>query len=308
MSIYAKYVQGEPLMVDYTPAGATSGTAGGPVLAGDVLVINGAVRIAHRTSTLAADGTTYNQMAVAIGLGVYDGLKSGTGSVNFADGDPVFWSAGSALFTATNTDTFAGYAIGIHANASSTVRFVHCIPGTLYSGNIAASGTFTAGGNATFGGTVGVTGDVTINTNRFTVTAASGNTLVAGTLTVAGASAFTGAAAFGAYVTRKTTATPVAAAGTDLATAAALSASDVVAVSSDGATKGVKLLTGVAGQVKRIINTTTTACRLFPASGGTLNGLSADVAVVLPASKVVEAVCTALDTWTVVDLTKSASV
>ena len=37
-----------------------------------------------------------------------------------------------------------------------------------------------------------VAGDVTVNTNKFTVTAASGNTLVAGTLSVTGASTLTG--------------------------------------------------------------------------------------------------------------------
>lgn len=41
----------------------------------------------------------------------------------------------------------------------------------------------TVTGAGTFGTTLGVTGDVTVNTNKFTVTAASGNTLVAGTLT-----------------------------------------------------------------------------------------------------------------------------
>jgi hypothetical protein len=41
-------------------------------------------------------------------------------------------------------------------------------------------------GNETVGGTLGVTGDVSVNTNKFNVTASSGNTTIAGTLGVSG--------------------------------------------------------------------------------------------------------------------------
>lgn len=54
-----------------------------------------------------------------------------------------------------------------------------CGPANV-SGNIAGGGTITAPGN------------VTINTNKFTVAASSGNTVVAGTLTVGGNTAVTG--------------------------------------------------------------------------------------------------------------------
>lgn len=49
------------------------------------------------------------------------------------------------------------------------------------------TGTFGATGAATLGSTLGVTGDLAVNTNKFTVAASSGNTVVAGTLTVTGA-------------------------------------------------------------------------------------------------------------------------
>jgi len=45
----------------------------------------------------------------------------------------------------------------------------------------------------TLASTLTVTGNVAVNTNKFTITAASGNTLVAGTLTVTGATTFAGA-------------------------------------------------------------------------------------------------------------------
>jgi predicted RecA/RadA family phage recombinase len=108
---------------------------------------------------------------------------------------------------------------------------------------------------------------------------------------------------------RAVNATPVAATGAagGVAGAAAIGAQDIVTISSDGATKGVKLLTGVAGQTITIINTSGTACYLFAASGGTLNGLSADAGVVIAASKGVVCFCTAADTWTVYDTAAKAT-
>ena len=43
-----------------------------------------------------------------------------------------------------------------------------------------------ASGNTAVAGTLGVTGDVAVNTNKFTVTAGSGNTVVAGDVTMSG--------------------------------------------------------------------------------------------------------------------------
>lgn len=103
-------------------------------------------------------------------------------------------------------------------------------------------------------------------------------------------------------------ATPVAAtgAGGGVAGAAALSAAKRVLVSSDGATKGVKFATTGAGEFRTVINTSATACNLFAASGGTINGGVADAGVTIPASKGVIAFTTALDTWWVFDLTARA--
>lgn len=53
------------------------------------------------------------------------------------------------------------------------------------SGNIVA-GTLSSTGAASFGSTVAITGNVSVNTNKFTVTAASGNTLIAGTGDITG--------------------------------------------------------------------------------------------------------------------------
>jgi hypothetical protein len=100
-------------------------------------------------------------------------------------------------------------------------------------------------------------------------------------------------------------ASPVAAtgAGGGVGGAAALGSANHLYVSSDGATKGVKMLTGVAGDWHVIINTSGTACNLFAASGGTINGGSANAGCAIPASKGVLAFCSAADTWMVFDLT-----
>ncbi len=100
-------------------------------------------------------------------------------------------------------------------------------------------------------------------------------------------------------------ATPVAAAGAGggVATAAQLGTATIVSVSSDGATKGVKLPTSLGGEIVYIINTSATACNFFAASGGTINAASADVGKTIPASKGALCLCTAADTWYAFDLT-----
>lgn len=106
----------------------------------------------------------------------------------------------------------------------------------------------------------------------------------------------------------KVIATPVAAAGAGggAAGAAALGSANIVTISSDGATKGVKLQTGVAGDLVYVLNTSATAANLFPATGGTINGGGANVGCAIAASKGAICVCTAADTWTVFDFTAHA--
>lgn len=113
--------------------------------------------------------------------------------------------------------------------------------------------------------------------------------------------------AFNVPIRPKTTTTPVAAAGSSVADAGQLSRSNVVHITSDGATKGVKLATGVDGDRCTIINDSGTAAELYAAAGGTVNGLAADASVVIPASKGVECYCTGADTWIVFDMAAKAS-
>lgn len=103
------------------------------------------------------------------------------------------------------------------------------------------------------------------------------------------------------------TVTPVAAAGSTVADAGQLASTMVNHITSDGATKGVKFPTGAQNHLMIVINNSATACELYAASGGTVNGLSADASVVIPASKGVLAFATAADTWIVFDLPAKAS-
>lgn len=121
-----------------------------------------------------------------------------------------------------------------------------------------------------------------------------------GTVTINGTG--TGKVILARQANFKSITTPVAAAGSTVSDAGQLGAANIVHITSDGATKGVKLPTGVLGDVITIVNDSATACELYAASGGTINGLSADASVVIAASKGVWAQCTAADTWIAFDL------
>ena len=103
------------------------------------------------------------------------------------------------------------------------------------------------------------------------------------------------------------TTTPVAAAGSTVADAGQLPSTDVCHVTSDSATKGVKLPTGVQGMVVTIINNSATACELYAATGGTVNGAAANASVVITASLPVVCYCSAANTWTVFDTGAAAA-
>jgi hypothetical protein len=203
--------------------------------------------------------------------------------------------------------TAAGDNSGYSGGAGSTLT------APLISGGLTASGsaanTF-AGSTGTFITSTGA------NTLSGTTTVAANKNLLcaAGTSTLdfsLGTGIFkspTGLNTFGGKAAFKVVSTPVAAtgAGGGVAGAAALGSANIVNVSSDGATKGVKLNTGVPGDVVWITNTSATACNLFAASGGTINGGSADVGCAIAASKGVLCQCMTADVWIVSDFTARA--
>lgn len=98
-----------------------------------------------------------------------------------------------------------------------------------------------------------------------------------------------------------------AATGSTHLDAAALSSTNTTFITSDSAAKGVKLPTGAAGDIMEVINNSAIAAKLYPALNGSINGLSTNAAVVIPASKGVRCFCSAADTWTVFDMTARAT-
>jgi hypothetical protein len=64
-------------------------------------------------------------------------------------------------------------------------------PANMY-GAVDSLGATSYTGAVTMASTLAVTGDISVNTNKFTVAASSGNTVVAGTLAVTGATTQTG--------------------------------------------------------------------------------------------------------------------
>lgn len=113
----------------------------------------------------------------------------------------------------------------------------------------------------------------------------------------------------GAFIPKAIT-TPVAAAGSTVADAAQLGTATVVHITSDDATKGVKLPAATAasvGNIVFVINDSSTAAELYAESTGTVNGLSADASVVIPASKGLLCLCTAAKTWIAFDMTALAT-
>ena len=117
----------------------------------------------------------------------------------------------------------------------------------------------------------------------------------------------TGKVILGRFANIKSITTPVAAAGTTVADAGQLGAGNIVHITSDGATKGVKAPTTVLGDFQYVINDSATACEFYAASGGTVNGLSADASVVIPASKGIFWQATGADTLIAFDLPAKAT-
>lgn len=103
------------------------------------------------------------------------------------------------------------------------------------------------------------------------------------------------------------TVTPVAAAGSTVADAGQLGSTNFTHITSDGATKGVKLPTTAAGHWGIVINNSGTAAEFYAASGGTVNGLSADASIVIPASKGILWFATGADTIIAFDLPAKAT-
>jgi hypothetical protein len=145
------------------------------------------------------------------------GLPIATGVSGLGTGVATYLATpSSANLLAAMTDETGTGAL-VFANTPTLVTpIIGAATGTSLSltGNLsAAAGTFSstlsAGastlGATTVGGILGVSGDVAVNTNKFTVAATTGNTLIAGTLGVTGATTLSGTSAHGGASTFSST-------------------------------------------------------------------------------------------------------
>lgn len=239
-----------------------------------------------------ADEATAAEESVTLDLLGKGNTKRMIASEQISAGDVLYVAAGGKV--ATTGTYIVGNAITDAAADGDIVEVADAVTGSVSAGMAA---TLFDAHTILYATTDNTPAALTIAASRIVGRKASGNI-----------SALTGAETRTVIMgVDNITATPVAAAGSTVADAGQLAASAVVLISSDGATKGVKLPTGVAGMVIDVINTSSTAAELYAAAGGTVNGGSADASVVVPASKGVRCFCTAADTWLAFDMTAAAS-
>lgn len=208
---------------------------------------NGATNPTLKVNASAGSGATGVEVvaAAAASGAVLRAISSGTN-------EPLLIEAkGSGTIDLGTTSTGA---INLKRNTAVT--------GTLAaSGNVAINtDKFTvaaASGNTLIAGTAAITGNVAVNTDKFTVAAASGNTLVAGTLDVTGAAALAGALAVTGNLALNTDKFTVAAASGNTAVAGTLAVTGAStltgalavasSIKSSHATSGLGYATGAGG-------------------------------------------------------------
>lgn len=215
------------------------------------------------------------------------------------DDGTVLWTNPLALPASTSIGGSTVVALGTITSASATAFAVGRQGATNPVLNVnAATSTVVTG--ITLVGAAAAAGMAIIATSSGTDESLKVDAKGAGTLTLNGTA--TGKVIAGRFLNVKSITVPVAAAGSTVADAGQLGAGNIVHITSDGATKGVKAPTTVLGDFQYVINDSATACEFYAASGGTVNGLSADASIVIPASKGIFWQATAADTIIAFDL------
>lgn len=244
-----------------------------------------------------------------------DGTETFVASEAITAGNP-FYAAASGKVAATGT-VYCGTALEAATANNDQIEGLRG-PNTDLSAAITGTNAaaFEVDADATtpkiaLSGQSGGTGDFTTTLkpettlsgdNAIIVPEADGDTLAA----VALAQTLTNKTLGGLTKTSHTL-TPVAAAGSTVADAAALNSTIWNHITSDSAAKGVKLPTTAQGHWGFVINNSSTAAEFYAASGGTVNGLSANASVVIPASKGLLWIATAADTIIAFDLPAKAT-
>lgn len=264
--------------------------------------------------TTERDVITAGDLA-AVRLRTAQGTCKMVASGSITAGDPVYAAANGKV--ASSGTVFVGNAMEAAAANNDVIEVLRGpntdVTATIASTNAAA---FEVDADAStpkiaLSGQSGGTGDYTTTLkpettlsadNAIIVPEADGDTLVA----VALAQTLT-SKTLGGLTKVSHTLTPVAAAGSTVSDAAALNSTIINHITSDSAAKGVKLPTTAQGHFGYVVNNSSTAAEFYAASGGTVNGLSADASVVIPASKGLFWFATAANTVIAFDLPAKAT-
>lgn len=248
------------------------------------------------------------------------GTRKMIASEAITKGNPVYAAANGRV--AASGTVFEGRAMETVTTAGDVIEVLplhNSDIGTSISGTTAAGfevDSDSATPKIKLLGSAGGTGDfTTILTTESTLSAdntiivpeADGDTLAAVALAQTLTNKTLTAPSLTGLTKLQNTVTPVAAAGSSVSDAAALAATTFNHITSDLAAKGVKLPTTAASQFGYVINNSSTAAEFYAASGGTVNGLSADASVVIPASKGLFWFATAANTIIAFDLPAKAT-
>lgn len=168
----------------------------------------------HLSSLVATGSVQADAIALAADIHYFATVAASTGAIlplgETSQGIEVYNGGANTLTVyppvgGTINGGSANTGVSLASGAGAAFRYADSL--TIWSVLPSGAGSFT---NGTFSGTLGVTGattlsstlavagNVSVNTNKFTVAAASGNTLVAGTLAVTGAATLSSTLASGA--------------------------------------------------------------------------------------------------------------
>jgi len=213
-------------------------------------------------------------------------------------------------FTAQGISTFSGAStFGSTLTASSTITLQGTTSSTTALGTAATTGTTTIGGTSQTGTIIVGQSTVSQTTNIQAGATASGSTKTMN-IGTAGVSGSTTTINIGSAVSGATSTTTlnglvidsitaaVSAAGTTQGTATGLVSNiNNVTVVATGAT-GVRLPTAVAGMRILVRNSDSAdTLSIYPATGGTINALSANAAFTLAAGSTIELMATTTTQW-----------
>jgi hypothetical protein len=186
-----------------------------------------------------------------------------------------------------NVDFLDGYQPSLTATANTvTVRNANAsITANAFLGNIAGANVTGQVGNALVAGTVYTNAQPNITSVGTLTSLSSGNITSSG------------------FVFRSVT-TGISAFGSNQATATALT-KEINIVSTVTSGQGVALPTAVAGMVIYITNTSANSLLVYPASGGTINSLSANAALTQTAGATLQFIAPTTTQWYSVGATYS---